>query len=403
MHAKLDRSSRARRVPAAALAVIAIALAACGPGVQLPGVHEPLDSDEWRRCAGELADREEMSLIDDLTLDSKTLLCQGVVLAADGELERALELLTEAGVRDPEDHRPHYLRGRILAENGRYEEALTAFERSQDRFPEMQVPTERLGRKVREKDGDAPARRFLQLARERELCPYGCLGLLAELHHDAGEDDRAERVYERMVELDPAEPAAYVGLARLANAAGDHMAESELLTEATRAGHFSSLSEARQADIHYAHAFSRYNVRKLKGAAASIERALALRDDRADWHVLAGWIQLALGDPVAALTEFDRAIEMDPGLAAARAGRGDALVETGAADEAVGAYERARERDPADAVIVLKLAYAVAVEGDIERAADLVDEAAALDAEHLPPDLLGKVTELVEAAKGDGE
>ena len=159
-------------------------LAGCGPGVKIPPVHEPLDSDEWKRCAGELADRESAGLIDDLTLDSKTLVCRGVVAAGEGKINKAIELLTEAGVRDKEDHRPHYLLGRILAEDGRYEEALAAFERSQERYAEMEVPTERLGRKVMDRDGDEPARNFLIKA-DKQLS-YGDVRKVMRMIKDGG-------------------------------------------------------------------------------------------------------------------------------------------------------------------------------------------------------------------------
>jgi tetratricopeptide (TPR) repeat protein len=382
-------------LPLALATVLCLWLTACGPAVNLPGVHEPLDSEAWKRCAGELEERESISLIDDITLDSKTLLCRGVVLAAEGKVTEGLDLLTEASVRDKEDHRPHYLTGRILTEEGRFEEALAAFERSQQRFPEMEVPTERLGRRVREKDGDEPARAFLLKAKERKLCPYGCLGLLAEIYHDTGDDEQAKKIFDQMVKSKPGEPAGYVGQASLANAQGDYVTESELLTKATKAVHFKDLSEQQQADIHYAHAFSRYNARKFKGAAKSIERALKV-DKKADWYVLAGWIELKLKNPAMALTKFEKAIDLDSKLAAAHAGEGDALMELGRTDDAIASFEKAKKLDAKDAVIVLKLAHAKAVAGDTDAAATLVDEAAALDKEHLPPDLLKKVTQLIE-------
>lgn len=379
------------------LAVIgAVAVAGCGPAVRLPGVHEPLDSAEWQRCAGELAERESVGLIDDLTLDSKTMLCQGVVLAAKGQVNEGLELLTEAGVRDKEDHRPHYMAGRILAENGRFEEALAAFERAQQRFAGLEVPTERLGRQIHEKEGPEQARSFLTKANERGLCPYGCRGVLARMYHETGDDAQARVIYEQMVGEAPGEPAAYVGLAALHNAAGEYLEESDLLTKAVGAQHFKDLSKEQQADIHYSHAFARYNARKYKGAAASMQRALDLVTGRADWYVLAGWIELKQESAALAIVKFEKAVELDGKLAAAHTGVGDAAMELGQAAEAIAAYERARELDAADAVIVLKLAYAVALNGDRERAAQLVDEASALDREHLPPDLLGKVTGLLE-------
>jgi len=387
--------SMTTRSPLVLAAAAAVWFAACGPAVNLPGVHEPLDSEEWKRCAGELEERESISLIDDLTLDSKTLLCRGVVLAAEGKVTEGLDLLTEASVRDKDDHRPHYLMGRVLTEAGRFEEALAAFERSQQRFPEMEVPTERLGRRVRDKDGDEPAKAFLIKARERKLCPYGCLGLLAEIYHATGDDEQAKKIFDQMVKTAPGEPAGWVGQASLANSEGDYMTESDLLTKATSAAHFKDLSEQQQADIYYAHAFSRYNARKYKGAAASIDRALKI-DKKADWYVLAGWIELKLDNPAMALTKFEKAAEIDAKLAAAHAGTGDALMELGRTDDAIAAFGKAKQLDPKDAVIVLKLAHAKAVAGDIDAAAALVDEAAALDRDHLPPDLLQKVTKLIE-------
>jgi tetratricopeptide (TPR) repeat protein len=257
------------------------------------------------------------------------------------------------------------------------------------------VPTERLGRQVREKDGDEPAKAFLIKARERKLCPYGCLGLLAEIYHATGEDDKAKKIFDQMVKTKPGEPAGYVGQASLANAQGDYLTESELLTKATKATHFKDLSEKQQADIHYAHAFSRYNARKYKGAAKSIERALRI-EKKSDWYVLAGWIEIKLKNPAMALTKFEKAVELDSKLAAAHAGQGDALLELGRTNEAIKSYQKAKKLDPKDAVIVLKLAHAKAIAGDTAAAAALVDEAAALDKEHLPPDLLKKVTKLIE-------
>jgi tetratricopeptide (TPR) repeat protein len=374
----------------------ALLVTGCGPGVRLPGVHEPLDSAEWQRCAGELAERESIGLIDDLTLDSKTMLCKGVVLAAEGQVAEGLELLTEAGVRDKEDHRPHYLAGRILAENGRFEEALAAFERAQRRFEGLEVPTERLGRQIHEKEGPEQAKSFLGKANDRGLCPYGCRGFLARMYHETGDDAQAKAIYEQMVKEAPAEPSAYVGLAALHNSAGEYLEESDLLTKAVSAKLFAELSKQQQADIHYSHAFARYNCRKYKGAGASIQRAIDLDAGRADWYVLAGWIELKQQSAALASVKFEKAVALDGKLAAAHTGIGDAAIELGQPDEAILAYERAMELDPADAVIVLKLAYAVALAGDRDRAAQLVDQAASLDREHLPPDLLGKVTKLIE-------
>jgi Flp pilus assembly protein TadD len=175
---------------------IATLAAACGPGVKVPPVNEPLDSKAWSACAGEAEERQSVAMIDDFTLNTERLVCRAATLAAAGKTEDALDLLTEAGVRDKKDHRPHYLAGRILTDAGRYEEALTAFQKSAERYPSMEVPTERLGRQVRARDGDGAALSFVTKADERGLCPYGCRGLRAELCHAAGDDAKAKEIYD---------------------------------------------------------------------------------------------------------------------------------------------------------------------------------------------------------------
>jgi len=379
----------------AIFSILAALAVGCGPAVAIPPVHEPLDSDEWRRCAGELSSRESVALIADLTLDAKTMLCQGVLLAAEGRVDEGLDLLIESAVRDKEDHRPHYLAGRILVDAGRYEEALAAFERAARRFSDMEVPTERLGRRVLEKSGAEEARIFLAKSRERGVCNYGCQGLLARLLHETGKEEEAEALYEEMIEDDPEEPAAYVGLAGMRGSAGAHAEEADLLGRATHTPGFADLSDGARADVHYSRAFALYRAGAHEDAREEMERALSLRADRADWHLLAGWIELRLDRPEEALERFDAAIAADSKLGAARAGRGDALVALDRAEEAAAAFELARDRDPTNAVYILKLAHARAIEGQIDKAEALLDQAMRLDREHLPPDLLSKITDLV--------
>ncbi len=368
----------------------------CSPAVKLPSVHEPIDSQAWKTCASDLEAREAVGMIDDLTLDAKTMLCKGVARAAAGEVEDGLELLVESSVRDKEDHRPYYLSGRILVEAGRYEEALTAFERSMKRFSSLEVPTERLGRKVLEKEGQQKACGFLAKAYERKLCPYGCMGLLARLYFKNKETDKARAIYNEMIKQSPGEPAAYVGLAAIGNADSNHSREASLLEDARASKHFAHLSDSQRADILYSLAFARYNNGEYPRAAKVIEQAIAYRKDMAEWCLLAGWIEMKQDHPEDAYSWFEKATTIDTRLAAAYAGRGDAKAALDEMDNAMGAYEKARDLDPTNTVFVLKAAHAAAKTGDLEKARQLVDEATRLDPEHLPHELLGKVTDLLK-------
>ena len=372
----------------------------CGSGPKIPSVHEPLDSADWRICAGlDSDDGQFVGLIDEIKAGKhRSILCQGVVLASEGKTKEALDLFTEASVKDKTDHRPHYLAGRVLVEMGRYEEAIAAFERSKERFPNIEVPSERIARKVMAASGDSQALDFLSKVNTRKMCPYGCKGLYAKLLHKAGNDNKANEIYNEMIKNNLDEPSAYVGLAGIHNFAGDYLTESELLTKATKAKNFKDLSDKQKADIYYSHAFSRYNASKYKGAAKALDRAMKLISDRADWWVLAGWIHLKLKNPAVALTMFEKAATIDGSLAAAHVGRGDCIVALGRPGDAIPPYERARINDKKNTIIILKLAYAKAVKGDVAATKQLLDEAMAIDKEHLLPDLLKKITDLLPYA-----
>jgi len=382
-------------LPRLGATVAACLLLGCVPSVRMPSVLEPIESPAWKTCAGQLADREAAGLIDDLTLDSKTLLCRGVVLAQAGQVEKSLEVLEEASVRDRTDHRAHYLKGRILAAAGRYEEALAAFDRSARLFPTLEIPTERLGREIADKSGPERAVVFLEVARERKLCPASCEAYLARLYHETRRDDRAEAIWRALVQKTPDEPTAYVGLATLVSARNDFAAEADLLAQAVLAAKFAELPAARRAEILHGRAFALYNAKRHDEAAKVIDEATALDDGHADWHVLAGWIDLARGDAAAALGSFELAGQRDPRLVAADVGRADALTALGRLVDARAVLTVARQREPGNGIIVLKLARVVALGGNKDEAARLVDEAVRLAPDNLPGELVDELNRLI--------
>jgi tetratricopeptide (TPR) repeat protein len=374
-------------------------IVACLPAPSIPGVLEPLDSKKWKRCADELSKRESGAMLDDLTLDSSTLLCQGVVSAAEGKTDKALELFTEASVADKEDHRPHYLAGRVLAEAGRYEEAITAFERSYKRYPSMAVPSERLGRTIAKKSSPEEATRFLRRANMRGLCPYGCKGLLAQYLHELDKDSEAEEIYNEMVTSDPGEPAGWVGLASIQNAKGDFKGEKGYLEKALASEHFKDIGKLQKADIYYSLGFAKYNLQDYAGARSALDEALGLNAKRADWYVLAGWIALKEDNAAKALSSFDTARDLDPHLPAIHAGIGDAQLALGNVPGARVAYNLAHELDPTNGVFTLKTAHAAALAQDFEIAKKLLEEAKNLSGAGLPKDLVQKVTSLLAKKK----
>ena len=385
-----------KTLPAFLMTISALLWTCCATGPNMPSVHEPLGSHQWQQCAGNLQQRQSIGMIDDLTLDSRTLICKAMVLANEGKTDEAIDLLIEAGVQEPDDHRPHYLQGRLLAEAGRFEESLASFQRSQKRFPEMEVPTERLGRQMLHQNEPAQVKRFLSMADERQLCPYGCLGLLARLHHKEGESETAAKIYQRMIELNPDEPAAYVGLASMENNAGSYSAEAQQLEKATRSRGFTELSDRGKADVYYSMAFAYYNAANHGRASAAIKSALRLETGQATWYLLAGWIEIKQDQPQAALNNFARAQQIDPGLLAAAIGVGDTHSAMDQLEQAKIAFNKALAIDSINTIVLLKLAHVQARLGEFDQAEELMNKAHKIDADNLPQDLVTPVTDLLK-------
>jgi tetratricopeptide (TPR) repeat protein len=389
---------------AACIAISAIMLFGCVPSVEMPGVLSPINDPKWKKCADDLAARQEQAMLDDLMLDTNRLTCQGVVLAADGKTDKSLQLLAEAGVKDPKDSRPHYLAGRILADAGRYDEALTEFERSHERDPSLEIPTARLGRTLKETKGAEEATSFLRRAVDRKLCPYSCMQFLAETYHEIDKNVFAKPIYEQMAAEAPWEPGAFVGLASLANADKDFDKEISYLQKATEAKNFKELSDKQKASIFFSLAFAKYNKKEYEGAKAIIDLATRLDPNRADWHLLAGWIELKGDKAAQALISFDKAKAIDPNYAAIYEGIGDAELALSNIQGARSAYSRARQIDPSNALVTLKTAHAAALADDFQIAEKLFEDAtSAAGATGLPKDLVEKVSKLIAKHKKNAE
>ena len=381
-------------------ALTALLAVACVPAVEMPGVLEPINDPKWKQCAEDLAARQEQAMLDDLMLDTQRLVCQGVVLAAEGQVDRSMSLFAEAAVKDPKDYRPHYLAGRILADVSRYDEALTAFDRSHERYPALEVPAERLGRSLKKEKGGEEAASFLQRALDRKLCSYGCMTLLAETYHELDKDVFAKPIYEKMTAEEPWEPGGFVGLASLSNAESDFIKEIFYLEKATETKSFAELSHKQQASIYYSLAFAKYNSKDYDGAQKVIDQAVSLDPNRGDWQLLAGWINMKRGNAAGALTAFEAAEQIDPNLAAIPEGIGDAKLELLDIPEARTAYNRAHQLDRGNAVVTLKLSHAAALDADYDIAKKLYEDAVATAGDTgLPKDLLDTVSALLKKKK----
>jgi tetratricopeptide (TPR) repeat protein len=385
-----------RYIPKIAFGMLLFCAAGCSPPIMLPPVQEPPDSMAWQNCANDARARSGRSVIDDVTMDSAQLICEGVVLSNDpAHVDEAVEMLTEAAMRDKNDYRGYWLSARILTGAGRYEEALTHFARAKKRAPQMEVPTVKLAQLVADNDGDQDALLFLQKAENRGMCTFSCIGMLADLYQRTGQSDAAKKLFEDMLKERPEDSEAYIGLARISNQQERFDEEADFLKKAIGTRGFDALDEERQATIHYSRAFAHYNAGEYDRARKSINKALGMKS-KAQWLLLAGWIELKLKDPAMGLIQFEKAIDADDKLAAAYAGAGDASKTLGNFSDADRHYRKATLLDPLNGFYKLKLAALLIEQKDYDNAKIQLKDALKQGEEKLPQDLLGEIRDALK-------
>jgi predicted O-linked N-acetylglucosamine transferase (SPINDLY family) len=197
-------------------------------------------------------------------------------------------------------------------------------------------------------------------------------------YHQTGRIKEAEALYRRILEVDPGHPGALYLLGGIAYQNGAHAEAFALIDEVLRdepadpdAQHLFALINQRLGDIAlalesvgralalnpgYAHAWlTQGNVQRdaqrFEDALVSYARALALQDNSvpmmgAEIHCGRGLALIGLGQPAQALADFDAAIALDAGSAAAHAYRGNTLNDLRRYPEAARAYARVLELAP---------------------------------------------------------
>jgi protein O-GlcNAc transferase len=143
------------------------------------------------------------------------------------------------------------------------------------------------------------------------------------------------------------------------------------------AGHFHASMHGKQVPPHahwiystlYLHALGRF-----AESSAEMSRAIAQDPLKPTWHGIASAHLAAAGRLEAAAAAGQRAIELAPDYYVSRLILGERLLASGQPREAVPALERAHEAAPWFAIATGRLAVALKVIGDRERAAAVLDE-----------------------------
>jgi predicted Zn finger-like uncharacterized protein len=248
--------------------------------------------------------------------------------------QKALEL-------DPGDTRARFLGAVALTRLGRFDEALAAFQN------------------VGQTDKDFPG-----LAVER-----------GRLFEESGRNLEALAEYEAALKKTPEDPEVMtrVGCARMI--AAQTAPARELLEKATKI-------RPRSAEANYCLGRALFDEERYIDGMVRLERAANIDPTRAIYQLYVGWVASELGRQSDAQKSFDKAIELDRGLADAYWQRGRLRLKQGAAKDAIVDLERARQLKPTRYEAMADLAVAYSDIGRMPKALELWEEAIAKDADN---------------------
>ncbi|HEY1352847.1 MAG TPA: serine/threonine-protein kinase [Ktedonobacteraceae bacterium] len=156
---------------------------------------------------------------------------------------------------------------------------------------------------------------------------------------DAGVYDRALEAYEQAIQLDPNNPLAYYGQAKI-------YWEQKRYKEAILAYNHIIRLQPGDPFFYALKGNALYELGRYVEALSAYNQALALKQDNASWHARRACILHALQRPAEALHSYDLAIALKPGEAYYYACKGDILSELKHEDEALRMYAKAVELDP---------------------------------------------------------
>lgn len=156
---------------------------------------------------------------------------------------------------------------------------------------------------------------------------------------DAGVYDRALQAYTQAIQLDPHNPLAYYGQAKI-------YWEQKRYQEAIQAYDQIIRLQPQDPFFYALKGNALYELGHYVEALTAYNQALALKQDNASWHARRASILHALQRPVEALHSYDLAIALKPDEAYYYGCKGDILSELKHEDEALQMYARAVELDP---------------------------------------------------------
>jgi spermidine synthase len=198
-----------------------------------------------------------------------------------------------------------------------------------------------------------------------------------------GAFDAAQRVYERILQLDPDNFTALNMLGCMRSDLGDAAGARDLFDRALRLNPKSALA-------HYNYGTFLLKQGAVDDAVAHFLRALRTDSDYAEVHANLGTICLQRGELDEAIAHYQRALRSNPDSVDANYNLALALRRTGRVREAIDRYEAALALRPDDPEILNELAWILATSPRPEirrgsRAVELAERANQLTGEKFPP------------------
>lgn len=156
---------------------------------------------------------------------------------------------------------------------------------------------------------------------------------------DAGVYDRALQAYEQAIQLNPENPLAYYGQAKI-------FWEQQRHEEALQV--YDKIARLQPEDpfFHALHGNALYELQQYPEALVAYDLALSLKQDNASWHARRASILYELHMHVEALHAYDLALALKPDEAYYYGCKGDILSEMKHDEEALRMYAKAVELDP---------------------------------------------------------
>jgi predicted O-linked N-acetylglucosamine transferase (SPINDLY family) len=278
-----------------------------GPKHDPPAVRDVFNAALAQHRAGRLAEAEALyrELLAQQPHHAGAMRHLGLIAAAAGKNDVALQLLGQALAIEPSDAAAHNDRGNILAKCGRLDEAISAYRRA--------------------------------IAIKPQVCA-GYLSL-SEIFHNRGNVDDAIAVYRQAL-------AAGVQASAVHNNLGNELLGKGLLDEAIGQFRRAIALDPQSAQAHY----NLGNVWASKGdaqrAIASYGEAISLKPDLPEAHNALGKSLAARGQFSAAITACMEALRLNPGYAGAHFNIGSAFKAQGKLAGAVAAFGNAIKIDP---------------------------------------------------------